>query len=160
MTPKQQVADSAWRRAVHDAEREVLKKITGSWDIQPGSEYFRDGYKNPEAYAEVIRGTVLNNIAFVEAATEELRVAEIAAQAALGTHSEHTAKAFAVKVWKNELEERQANLMRSIPKIDGGKPYTEKHVSYAKRALLEMDQALEKLAIAREGLKKVTNGGE
>jgi len=157
---QQQVGESAWGRAVRDAEKEVFHCITGSWDMSMGCEYYRDDYKSMEQYAQMQRDKMLRCMELLEAAQEGLSHARKANdQSTLNDSSEErAARAFSLKVWKTEVEERQVDLLRNTPHVEGGKPFTESHIDYAKRSMSQLDRALERLALARAGLKRVNNG--
>jgi len=166
---KQQVSESAWSRAIRESEQEVFRRITGSYDISgEHNEYKSGNYKTIEEFATARRRDVLKRIELFEAADDEyVKARQTCDQANLAIFNdrktvsdrEYQVLLQAIDVWKEERTERERELAGKIPHIDGGRPFQEGIIHYAERALLLLDQALEKLAICREGLKKVTNGG-
>lgn len=152
MTPKQQVEDSAWRRAVLDAEHEVFRRTAGHSDYGGrDNEYHRGGYKNVEQYALEKRTKSFMCIELLKAAIVER---DNIPTEYCNIFKEIDARN---KIWKSEVENRERDLIASIAGVDGGRHRNETVIGYAERSLMLQEQALEKLAFARKGLEQITD---
>ena len=158
MTPKQQVEDSAWRRAVLEAEHEVFRRTAGHCNFgDRNNEFHSGGYKTVEEYALNKRTKAYTCIELLKAAiVEHDRVPFDPANGPVycGGQNELEARR---KIWKAEVENRERDLIGSIAGIDGGKHHKETVIQYAERSLKLQQDALAKLEFARKGLAKVTD---